>query len=335
MKTLIGCRETQTPKKAGNLRERLTSNFIGIVISQCIEKGTVLLINIYLARTLGVANFGVFCFAQIVTLHLWLAVDLGSHMYGIREIAKDKPHVETLVNPLLTMRISSGIILFVLYSAGLCFLEISVEKKYALIGCSLYLVTFAFQTNWVMKGLEKFMYIPLGTSVSALTYFIGIVIFVKDTGDLTKATVIWSLSYIPGCMLLILLLHKKVGVSYRPSFNLHLWRYHLRESVFFLLSGALMLVYRSTPILLLMYFSNEYAVGLFAAPYRVVIMLCGAGFMLPSAFYPVLSEQYKKDRSRFIEVHKNLQKYMVLLGIPVALLGTVFARPIVNLCFGV
>ena len=179
------------------------------------------------------------------------------------------------------------------------------------------------------------MYIPLGTSVSALTYLIGIVVFVKDAGDLTKATVIWSLSYIPGCMLLILLLHKKVGVSYRPSFNLHLWRYHLRESVFFLLSGALMLVYRSTPILLLMYFSNEYAVGLFAAPYRVVIMLCGAGFMLPSAFYPVLSEQHKKDRLRFIEVHKNLQKYMVLLGIPVALLGTVFARPIVNLCFGV
>lgn len=87
--------------------KRVASNFLWSIVSEAIAKCVFFITTIYLARTLGVSNFGLFTLAQTITLYFWLAVDLGINMYGIREIAKDKENAEKIINPLLTLRIPS------------------------------------------------------------------------------------------------------------------------------------------------------------------------------------------------------------------------------------
>jgi len=320
---------------AKSITKRVTSNFAWSIVSEAIGRGVFFITNIYLARTLGVSNFGIFILAQTITYYFWLAVDLGTTMYGIREIAKDKENAEKIINPLLTLRITAGLVVFSLYSFSLFyFFEMPIINKLTFAGCGLYLLTYAFYTDWVFKGLEKFRWIAFGSLASSITFLSGIFYFVRSPESVTATSFVWSLSYVFGSLTLIVFLFKKLRIRYRPSFRWGLWFHHMRESIFFTISGSLMILYQYLPILLLSIFFTNYEVGLFSAPYKIITGLGSAGFLIPMAFYPVFSDLYYKDKMKFRKTHKKLQKIMLIVGIPIAIIGTIYGDMFVRFLFG-
>lgn len=317
-----------------SITRRVTSNFLWSVFSEAIPKSTFFITTIYLARILGVSNFGVFTLAQTITLYFWLAVDLGINMYGIREIAKNKEHAEKIINPLLTLRITAGLVVFSIYVSSLFFFNMPMINKLAFAGCGFYLLTYAFYSDWVLKGFERFRYIAFGSFVSSLVFLMGTIYFVKTDEDIVIASFIWSFSFLLGSMSLLYLLYKKLGIKYKPSFDIKIWFSHLRESIYFTISGSLLVLYQYLPILLLSIFFTSYEVGLFSAPYRVILSIGTAGFLIPMAFYPMFSELYHRDRIEFRKTHKNFQRIMLAIGLPAGIIGTAWGDGFVRLLFG-
>lgn len=317
-----------------SITQRIASNFGWSVVSEAIGKGAFFVTNIYLARTLGVESFGLFTLAQTITFYFWLAVDLGTNMYGVREIAKNKEHVEEIINPLLTLRMTAGFIVFSLYALSLVILHIPDTKRLIFAGCGLYLLTYAFYTDWVLKGLERFKFIAFGSLVSSIIFLVGTFYFVTAKEDVILASFIWSLSYLFGSLSLFYCLCRKLEIKYRPYFNFEIWFWHIRESIYFTISGSLMVLYQYFPILLLSIFYTTYEVGLFAAPYRVVTTICGAGFLLPMAFYPVFSELYQKNKVEFSRIQRNFRRFMVGIGCIAAILGLIFSGEAMRFLFG-
>jgi len=317
-----------------SITQRVASNFGWSIVSEAIGKGVFFITNIYLARTLGVENFGLFTLAQTITFYFWLAVDLGTNMYGIREIAKDKENSEETINPLLTLRITAGFIVFSLYVISLFILGMPAIKRLTFAGCGLYLLTYAFYSDWVLKGIEKFKYIAFGSFVSSIAFLVGTIYLVRTNNDVTIASFIWSSSYLLGSISLLYFLYRKLGIKYRPSFNFKIWVSHIKESIYFTISGSLMVIYQYLPILLLSIFFTNYEVGIFSAPYRIIITVCSAGFLLPMAFYPVFSELYEKDKVRFLRNQKIFRRFMIAVGLIVATLGIIFSEKVIILLFG-
>jgi len=319
-----------------SIAQRVASNFGWLIVSEAVGKGIFFITNIYLARTLGVENFGLFTLAQTITFYFWLAVDLGTNMYGIREIAKDKEHehAEDIINPLLTLRVTAGLIVFSLYTLSLFFLDMPTTKKLVFTGCGLYLITYAFYSDWILKGLEKFKYIAFGSFVSSMVFLMGTIYLVKGSRDVISASFVWSISRFFGSLSLLYFLYRKLGIRYRPCLNFKACFSHLRESIYFTISGSLMVIYHYLPILFLSLFFTNHEVGLFAAPFRVILTIGTAGFLLPSAFYPLLSEAFNKDRNQFRISHKYLQMIMLTLGLSIGIVGAIFAKEIVMLLLG-
>ncbi len=313
---------------------RIASNFGWSVVSEAIGRGVFFITNIYLARTLGVSNFGLFTLAQTITFYFWLAVDLGTNMYGIREIAKRKENAEEIINPLLTLRIIAGLIVFTVYTTSVFLFDMTLEKKLVFASAGLYLITYSFYTDWALKGLEKFRLIAVGSMLSSLVFLAGTLLFVKMSGQIVVAVSVWSVSYLAGGIWLFYFLHKKLGRRYRPSFDIKVWLTHLRESIFFTTSGSLMILYQYFPIFLLGIFFGSYELGLFSAPYRMVLAAGTAGFLLPSAFYPILSELYHKDRGNFRKTHRNLQIIMLATGVVIGVTCALYADDIIGILFG-
>lgn len=313
---------------------RVASNFLWSIVSEAIAKGVFFVTTIYLAKKLGVSNFGLFTLAQTITLYFWIAVDMGTNMYGIREIAKDKENAEDIINPLLTLRITGGFIVFSLYVLSLFILDIPTTKKLTFAGCGFYLLTYAFYSDWILKGLEKFKYIAFGSFISSITFLTGTMYFVTGNEDIVMASFIWSFSFLLGSVSLLYFLDKKLGIKYKPSFNFSVWFSHVKESIYFLISGSLMVLYQYIPILLLSIFFTSYEIGLFSAPYRIILSIGTAGFMIPMAFYPVFSELYSKDRLEFRKIHRKFQKIMLAIGLPAGIIGAVWGNEIVRLLFG-
>lgn len=319
---------------AKTVTRRLASNFGWSVVSEAVGRGAFFITNIYLARTLGVSDFGLFTLAQTITLYFWLAVDLGTNMYGIREIAKRKDSAEEIINPLLTLRITAGLAVFAVYTASLMFIDMPASNRIIFGAAGLYLVSYSFYTDWVLKGLEKFRFIVWGNLISSLMFLAFVFLFVRGPGSTVTAALVWALSYLAGGAALLVILFSKLGVRYRPDFDLGVWASHLRESIHFTFSGTLMALYQYLPILLISLYFGSYEVGLFSAPYRIVITACSAGFLIPMSFYPVFSELFHRDRAQFHSTHSKLQLIMLSLGIPAAVIGALFPAEITGLLLG-
>ena len=197
----------QGAEAAPGITRRVASNFGWILLSESIGKGTFFISNIYLARVLGVSNYGLFTLALSITFYFWLAVDLGTSMYGIREISRNKENPEKIINPILTLRITSGLVVFTVYMVSLSFLEIPEIKKHVFIGCGLYLLTYSFYTDWIFRGLEKIYYTTLGSIVFSVIFLSGIVILVNSSKDVVLVSYLWSGSYFFGSIALIYVLY--------------------------------------------------------------------------------------------------------------------------------
>ena len=317
-----------------SIAQRVASNFGWLIVSQAVGKGIFFITNIYLARTLGVENFGLFTLAQAITFYLWLAVDLGTSMYGIREIANDKENVRVLINPLITMRVVAGVVMFSVYMLVLVVLNMPWQNKLVFAGCGLYLVSYAFYPDWVLKGLEEFKSVAYGSLTSSLAFLGGILGFVHGREDSTIAAVIWSGSYFLGSSLLHYFLVWKQGIQFRPAFNLATWWRHLQESLFFSLSAASILLYRYLAIIFLSIYFSKYEVGLFAAPYRILLAVTGIGSLIATSFYPVLSHLYSTDNLRFHKVRSLYLMLMLAIGLPLSFLGSTFSGSIVGALLG-
>ncbi len=318
----------------GVVFHRVVANFSWSFVNVAIGNAASFITNIYLARTLGVSSFGLFTLAQTIIFYVWIVVDLGTNMYGIREIAKDKSNASKIINPLLTMRVTAGLMVFFVYILALYFMDIPLTNKLVFTGSGLYLLTFSIYTDWVVKGLEKFQYLTVGSFISSSAYLIGAMFFVRSGENVIAASFVWSVSYLFGSVSLLYFLYRKLGIRYRVNFNFRTWFAHIRESIYFTVSGSLMIFYLHLPILFLNIFFSSYEVGLFSASFRVVSTISTTGFMVPMAFYPVFSELYTRDRAKFRKIHKRFQGIMLAGGLVIALAGMAWGNTIIKLLFG-
>lgn len=317
-----------------NIARRMFSNFSWTFVSEGLGKGVFFISNIYLARVLGVDSFGLFTLAMTITYYFWLAVDLGTNMYGIREIAKDKKNSEEIINTIMTIRVTSGIIIFFIYISVLMLLDIAEADRWVFSGAGLYLISYAFYTDWVFKGLEKFRFIAYGNIVSSLVYIIAVFRFIHEKEDVALAATVWAGSYLFGSGVLLYILLREQGIQLRPSFKLMVWWKHLRESLFFTFSGGLMMLYQYLPIVFLGVYFDRHAIGIFSAPYRIMLTVGSVGLLIAMSFYPVLTELYVKDRGKFHKTHRVFLLIMTAIGVPVGLMCSLFSEEIVNMLFG-
>jgi O-antigen/teichoic acid export membrane protein len=313
---------------------RATSNFGWSVVSEVLAKAVTFITNIYLARVLSISGFGMLAFTQTGVAYFWLAVDLGVGMYGIREIAKHRDKVDLIIRPLLTIRLVAGVIVFLIFNSTILFLPLSMEEKLTFLGSSFYLVTYAFYTDWVFKGLEKFNFIAVGSFVFSIAYLGMTLSFVRKPEDLFFASVIPAVAYLFGGISLFFVLRYALNITFKPSLNYHEWFHHIKESVYFSVSSGLMLFYQYLPILLLRLLFSPYEVGLFSAPYRIVIAITMTGSLLTMAFFPIFSEMTGRDHDGFKAMQSKFTRLMLLLGTPIAIVGTLFGRKIVLALFG-
>lgn len=330
--TSIPLTATQQPR---SLLRRITRNFGWSMLSEVGGKGLLFLVTVYLARVLGVAHFGLFSFAQTVTSYCWLGVDLGINMYGAREIAKNKADAARIINPLLTLRIFSGLFLFILF--GLAVLIIYRQeylKQIVFAGFAFYLLTRALNLDWVMRGFEKFNFIALGNFATFLSMLLLLVFFVTQDRDILLASFIWSLCYLLGDLLLLVLFYTNLGLSFRPEWDYQTLKLHVKESIHFTIANSLLFLYQYLPIIFLGLLASDYEVGVFSAPYRLVLSIAYAVSLLPLALYPTLSELYHHNRAQFNRVYKYFLFVSLATGVFFGLGGMLLAKPLILLLYG-
>jgi O-antigen/teichoic acid export membrane protein len=316
------------------LFNRISSNFSWSLLSEVGGKGVLFLVNVLLARRLEVENYGLITYAQTIASYFWLAAELGINMYGSREIAKDRANASEIVNVLLTVRIVSGFIIFIIFLVISHLMPIPYLQKLVMAGSAFYILTRSINVDWVMRGFESFHIIAWGNIATFLSMFIFMFLFIRNKNDAVLASYTWSLSYLLGGCVLLFFLTNRFSIKFKPVLRPSVWLSHLKESIHFTLSGSLLILYQYLPILLLGISSTAYEVGLFSSVYKLTLSIVYALSILPLSLYPVFSELFIKDKVKFHRLHRMYTSMSLLLGFIVVVIGNLSASKIVLFLYG-
>jgi O-antigen/teichoic acid export membrane protein len=320
--------------KAQPIFHRIFSNAFWYFISEIGGKVIIFLSMAYLARILNVSGFGIFIFSQTIALYLWLGVNFGINMYGIKEIAKEKKNLASIANPLLTIRIINGILFFSLFSIFISFSHYALFNKLIFIGAGFCLLTRSFNADWVLSGIEKFKYVAIGNLGGLFIFLLLIIGLVRSKDDVIAAVILWTLSFFFSGIIFNYFLKKKIGFIFKPNYSFKVWLFHLKESIHFLLSGAFLSLYQNLPVLFLGIFASSYAIGIFSAPFKLILAISTIAFALPMAFYPTLAELYAKNQIQFYKINNLFQILAFISGLLLGVFGNIFSKQIIIFLFG-
>ncbi len=144
-----------------------------------------------------------------------------------------------------------------------------------------------------------------------------------------------ALAYVLGAMAMVLvgiLLLRRSGIRLvRPTLFRNYLRFALPLSGIVFLSALLV----NLDILLLGYFWNAAQVGYFASSYKLLELVLTFGMAMNTLLFPSISEWHAVgNMDRIREISGEAQRFISMLGMPVAVFLFIFAYPVAGIVFG-
>ncbi|HIA08869.1 MAG TPA: hypothetical protein EYN73_07365, partial [Chromatiaceae bacterium] len=304
-----------------SLFRRARSNLIWVLMSDVVAKGATIVVTIYLARVLGVTEFGVLGLGIAIASTLWPLVDLGTNGYGTREIARDHSNAHTLLPSLNSMRLTASVIVLIASAIVIQTIGFEESKKWTILATLLYMTTYAITPDWVARGIER---MSIGFAINAFvagSFILGAVVLVSGPEDTTTAGLVRSFSFAIGAIVGLVILSRLEGIRFRFTAQLDDWLSLIRRTYHFLINRVATNLGQYIPFFAVSIILTDMDTGLFAAPHRLYIVAVGGMAAITSAVYPILTDLYQKDPEKFRRFQRKLVDYILLLFIPAAGLG--------------
>ena len=255
-------------------------------------------------------------------------------MYGSREIAQKQDSAEAITNALISLRIISGSLTFVIFLIFTAVISRSYDEKMVFLGCSFYLIARSINIDWVFRGLEDFKYIALGNFATFIPMMFLLTLFISNQGNAAFAALIFSISYLTGGILQLFVLAWKYNIRYKASFIPRIWFHHLKESIHFTASNALINLYSYLPVIFLGFVASDVEVGLFSAPYKLITSIIYAITILPISMYPIYSDLFLNDYKKFVRLHNYYLSFSIITGLLIGICITLFRNQIISIIYG-
>lgn len=290
-----------------------------LLIAQFIAKIASFFYAFFLARQLGVVEFGNYSVALSYFAILSSVVDLGVSRYLIREVSKQAVLFSALfVNALVLRLVFSvslvagfGIILYLTDSDQIRVL-LSLVAAFTVIPQS---VGLTFDAGLIVKN--KFKYSALGILLlNFSTIILGVVLIENGATAMNAlvAVVLGHILYMSGVLLLLFLSTKDLK---------NIWQHVSTKTISEIVKGSLLygimsmvgLIYFKVDTLLLSYLRGPYDAGIYSAAYRFLegIIFIPSAFEI--AFFPVLSKMHQGSKSLFGLYLKSVG-LLILLSVP-------------------
>ncbi len=314
---------------------RVARNTLYLVVADAANKVLMFCFFIVAARHLGAAGFGIMSFALAAANMLAVFADLGLGVISSREIARDYAAAPLEVSNALAMKLVASGVLVVAAIAGVKVLNypaITAQAVVAACACipaNAILLYLAF----VFQGYERMALSSQARVLQVLLLIAGAFALARGAPSVLGYAWLYTGTFWVGALLALGLMGWKL-LRPRLSFDFRRWLSMLKKSVPVGLASAFVMVYYWNGSAFLSRFSGDAAVGLYNAPFRLVL---GLGFLpaaIAGAIYPVMSRLAATDNTRLVRVLDRVLRYAVILAVPFGVLGTVLARPIISLLYG-
>lgn len=279
-----------------------------------------ILIFPYISRVLGPVGIGLVSFAVSLTAIFALIGSLGIPIYGIREIAKvknNKRKLSKIFSELFFIQVVWVLITLFLYFIWLYFTETFKDNDIIKYFSYIHIFGIVGMFSWFFQGIENYKFITIINFITKILMIILLIVLVKNQEQYwIYYTVIVVTTFI-GTIISIFYALSFVKIKYR---NLN-FKKHLKPILILFSTQLAIGIYINLDIVFLSYFSNNYEVGLYTPPSKLIKIILILVTSLGTVLIPKLSlyiRQGKLEESKEI-ITKSL-RFVFLLSFPICIL---------------
>jgi O-antigen/teichoic acid export membrane protein len=318
-----------------SVTRRVARNTAYLALADVAGKVMVFFFYVLAARHLGVEKYGVLSFALAFTTMLGVLTDLGLGTIATREIARNPGQAQSQFSSALTIRLVASALVAVIVVALVNLLGYPGTTVRVVYICSVCVVTNAVTSLFcaVFQGFERMGLLALNRISQTAVLVVGAFLLLHGPAVTERYAVLYVVAAVVSVLL--------AGINAAPrlvrlklSFDVGHWWRLLRASTPIGLATVFTMFYYWVGTTMLSKMAGDAAVGSYSAAYRVANGLAFVGFAFSGAVYPLFSRLVASSSERLARALELSVKYMVMLALPVAAFGTVFATSVVLLLYG-
>ena len=299
------------------------------------RSATALVIIGIVARYLGPITFGKYAFVIVLAEVINVLGSMGMPSISVREVARDKGKTPIILTSGIILQIILSLLVMLIMVIVFNLVVGSRELIYGAYICGIAMILDIWGKFFAAfsQAYEKMEYNTYQTLIGQSIHVI-LIIFVA-AGDFGLIGIFTALllarltSAIFGCYIVF----KKFA---RPEATVN------RTSLTFLIKEAypvgikriLRKINLRVGTLLLAAIKSKYEVGLFHAVYKIVQSLMFITESVSDAVFPVLSKLSGSSKSSLDLAYEKSFKFVLLMGLPLAVFLTCFSKPIIILILG-
>ena len=316
--------------------QRLSDNFVSLVVLQFINYLLPLFLIPYLIRILGIEGFGIYSFILAIMMYGVQMSDYGFELSATYHISlhRDKPSkINEIFSSVLTIKllIASfyliGLIIFTFFIDKLFFYQ---ELIFLSFGVLLGHLLFPL---WFFQGMEKMRYIMYLNGFSKLIFVLSIFVFVEEESDLYIMFLLNSITtlFIGVVALFIAIKNFNIKFSIQPFERL---LYYLKDGWYIFTSKFAVEFYTTANIIILGFFATPLVIGYYAISIKIIHALGSLLDPLTRTVYPYLVNLHQHSTENFVTRNRQLSMVIFIIMFPVALLVGYYSEFILEIITG-
>ena len=313
----------------------IAQNTLFIVTSQVIVTLIGFFLFIYIARDLGEVDFGVYNFALTFTSLFSILADIGISTYLVREIARNKEIASEFFSNIVIIKIVLSTITFCLIVVTINILNYPSETIYIIYLFGIYSIlnSFTLMISSFFRAFEKMQYVALFLIIEKLVIF-PLVLFVLFLGyGLIGLAYVHIFSIAIVLILITLFLFTKLS---KPAFktNYPLSVKIVYGSIPFGLNAFFGVIFLKIDTIMLSIMAGDAAVGIYNAAYIPILTLLIFPDVFLSSLFPIMSRHYALSKDSLDNFILIPSKFLLIIGIPIAVGCIITAPKLISLFFG-
>ena len=286
----------------------------------------------HLAHVLGPKEYGINTFAFSVINYLVVIVGLGYDQFLTREISANPALTKPLVDHALFVRLALAAVVGIILAATLVAMDEPGLTTLIVVIYALNLLSTAISLTSVYTGLHQMRTVAIRELVSTSFAALGVVIFVRNAGDLVPAALIVAGTQVIANGLIFFRYCVDFGFPRFTRFNRSDAKIIQATLSYFVTLVMIAITYNSH-IVILEIFRGPVDTGLFGASWKLFIFVIMVPSLISTLFMPRISALGLVDQTKR-DVARLCMQLISICVVPAAILGWALAPQILLFLFG-
>ncbi|HYD31882.1 MAG TPA: flippase [Azospirillaceae bacterium] len=311
---------------------RLARNLGAMTLGKVVVVASGLVTTGWLARALGPENYGILGFGGALLAYFALMVNLGLSTWAVGEIARDPARVPRLAANILTLRLLLAGAVYTAYALVVATIEPPGVVRLVLLVQGTQLLAGALTLDFVYQGIERMGVIATREIGAAVFNMMLVVMLVRGPDDVVTAAAVTAAALVINALLMLARYIRDFAVPW-PRIDTALWRGMLVTTAPLAVSLVAWAVHQNLDMVMLGFMAPREQVGLYAAAYKVLLLVGMVAGIVMNVFLPALASAH----GDLAAMRRRMAAYataMALVGAPMAAGGLLLAPEILWVVFG-